>query len=132
MSDSWRPVRYAITHNAKLANAGPAAAWLYLGGLVYAHQQATNGHLNGAIIGSLVAGYGPKQLSTAVQKLLDHGLWEPDPGGFYIHDWDEENEPAERLKQRRQANRDRQATYRHRHPVTPLQSVTVTRDANAK
>lgn len=116
------PMLYEIARNGKLGDAGPAAAWLYVGGLLYAHQHATDGVLPRSVLDTLAVGYSTRTRREAVSKLVDNGLWEHDPEGYYVHDWDQYHAPAETLKDRRNSQNKRKAASRSRsgHTVTSL------------
>lgn len=122
MSDTWMPMLYEISRNGKLGDAGPPAAWLYVGGLLYAHQHATDGVLTRSVLPTLAVGFSTRTLNLAVKNLVDSGLWEHEPDGFYVHDWDEYHAPAEHLKDRRNSQNKRKAASRSRsgHTVTSL------------
>lgn len=108
----------AATH-PKILRAGPVAAWIWQAALCYANRHATNGLIPRA---SLRAVYPSDELSTralnlAAARLVEVGLWELDPDGWRIHDYEDYQREAmrEHIASRRESDRERQR--RHREQV---------------
>lgn len=89
--------------NRKLMRAGFAARGLDEAMMCWSAHGETDGHITEADVAMIAMGHGCKRWQPLVALLLREGRWEPEPGGWLIHDYLEFN-PS---KADREAERER-------------------------
>lgn len=101
------PVIAALTKDAKL---------LYLAGLTHCAEQLSDGNIDGAsvkLVRAMVK-VGPK----AVTELVEAGRWvENGARGYRVHDWQDYNPPAAKVKAEREAARKRMKSKRNPNEI---------------
>lgn len=105
----WVRIDDQLSDHPKIVAAGPDAAWLFITGLCYASRYLTDGFIPEAQVRRLSDIKNP---GAAAKKLVSNGLWDAVEGGYMIHDYLEYNSPADKIKEQRQRNAERQARWR--------------------
>ena len=102
----------ALPSHPKILKAGPEAAWLFVCGLCYCSQHATDGIIPLAALAKLSDSRRPRDLA---KKLVASKLWEDHPDGYRVHDYTDWNPSAEQVKAKRAASSERVRRWRDRH-----------------
>lgn len=118
---SWVRIDDGFTDHPKIARIGPIGAWIQLQALCYCNKNLTDGFVPFGIARSFAgrnqrvdernrvwetgehSGMQGKDMADVdwLQLLCDAGVWEPVPGGYRIHDFDDyQPSKAEVLKER--------------------------------
>ncbi len=112
----WAKLDDGLFNHPKILHAagvikGRHAAGVALGafaaGVLYASDKLTDGFIPQHMVDTWA--YGD---ATVVKALVEAGLWEVCPGGFWIHDWLDWNPSAEEVKAKRKADADRKKSRR--------------------
>lgn len=111
---SW--VRLDVYHlrNPKQRRAGLFGRALWIAGLCYAYAENTDGHIPADVLDLLAAEVQvtQEQAQEAATKLMDVGLWELEPDGWQIHDYEHCQETSGERESRRAQDRERQRRRR--------------------
>lgn len=103
------------THRKHLA-AGPVACWLWVAGLAWANQHATDGAIPAHALPALYpsGALSKIELRRSAAKLVEVGLWEARADGWFIHDYAQYQGEALRSArdERRKWEADRKAKQR--------------------
>lgn len=103
---AWFKVDDALAFNMKAVAAGNEALGLWVRAGSWACQQLTDGFIPLAMVPALGGSDADAEALTAA------GLWHEVAGGWEFHDWDEYQEPSEKVKERRAAARERMRAVR--------------------
>src|SRR3954468_20309536 len=125
---SWVRVDDAFLDHHKFLRVGPDAGLMALAALAWSNRNLTDGHLPRAQIARLIdldgiidehhfgnAYLTPLQIA---QLLADAGLWDPEPGGYCIHNYSEFQPTAAQIQAQRQKTAVRVNQWRQRNGVT--------------
>lgn len=107
---SWARVDDGLFEHPKFADLSDRAKLLYIASLVYG-----NKHLTGGIIppsGLRITKAWARATNKHVAELVLSRLWELVMEGHIVHDWDDYNIPAVKVKAQRQAAKERMARLR--------------------
>jgi hypothetical protein len=117
----WVKLDDGLLDHRKLLEAGHAlgrdgrakALGFYASGLLYTNKHLTDGFLSQAVVDQL---HFVEQPRKAAGVMVAVGLWEAVEGGYRIHDFHDFNPPAEKVFERRKADRERKKRGgRNRH-----------------
>lgn len=103
---AWFKVDDAFALSPKVIAAGNAATGLWVRAGSWCMQQLTDGHVPKDMIPAL--GGKPRD----AQKLVETGLWHPEPGGYRFHDWAEYQPTRTKVQQEREATKQRVEQWR--------------------
>lgn len=102
----WIKLDDRIVRHPKFVQAGPIAAWLWVGGMCYCGNGLTDGFIPRAALHGLAAIPKPERYAAL---LVSSGLWETTEGGWLVHDYHDYQPTREwaekRQEQRREAGR---------------------------
>lgn len=119
---AWFKVDDALAFNMKAVSAGNTALGLWVRAGSWSCQQLTDGFVPEAMVPALSGS------QNDADALVDAGLWHPVAGGFVFHDWDEYQEPSEKVKERRAAARERMREVRANKTRTTTERGSEPRD----
>lgn len=119
---AWFKVDDALAFNMKAVSAGNIALGLWVRAGSWSCQQLTDGFVPEAMVAALGGSH------DEAQALVASGLWHPVPDGFVFHDWDEYQEPSEKVKERRAAARERMRNVRANKSRTDTERSSEPRD----
>lgn len=106
---SWFRVDDQLWGHPKALLAGDRALGLWTRAGSYSMAYLTDGLITRDALRNL------RGSRTDAQRLVDAGLWDPDPEGWRFHDWLSWQPSRDSIETRRAANATRQARYRQRH-----------------
>lgn len=106
---AWVKLDDGFPQHPKVVAADHKAAWLYICGLAYSSAQLTNGVIPRAIVGRLTDIPSERRLSL---KLVDVGLWEHHPDGFWIHDYDKHQRTKAQVERQKAQAAERMRAWR--------------------
>lgn len=99
-----------IRSHPKIVQAGAEAAWLWVCAIDYSRDHLTDGFVPEAALGTLgVFKVAPRKLADV---LVRERLFDVVEGGYHVHDYLDKNDPAEKVKAKRQRDKDRKAAER--------------------
>ena len=107
----WFRVDAAFPEHPKVVEAGGDASWLHLCAMAHACRINSAGFVSEKMLHRLSDRTNPARLA---KVLVDVGLWEPAPGGWKIHDWEQYQLDASEQEQRRQARRTAALVANHK------------------
>lgn len=101
----WFYVDDQLCTHPKAMQAGNAALGLWVRSGSWSMQQLTDGEIPTQMV---------RMLGTTAQakSLVSAGLWTPEGAGYQFHEWQEWQETSEKVKARREANRQRVKRWR--------------------
>lgn len=104
LPDDWfdKPDVMGLSRSARL---------LDVEGRVWSNKALTDGAIPPAALRRMTDS---DNVGSDLQELVEAGLWEVAESGYQIVDWTENQEPADKVRARREAGRERQARYRDR------------------
>lgn len=111
---TWVRIDDRMPHHAKLRDAGEAAGWLWLCGLCWCNAQVTDGHIRASDLPCLYPGrWTAKELAALAARLVELRLWHPEPGGFLVNGYAEEQREAmrDRVEARKEKDRKRKGVH---------------------
>lgn len=125
---TWVRIDDAVATHPKHLAAGPVACWIWVAGLAWANQHASNGAIPAHALHALYPSdwISKADLRRVATKLVDVGLWEKAADGWLIHDYADYQ--AEAMKsardERREWERKRKAAQRaaKKAPAAPSDS----------
>lgn len=103
---AWVRVDTAFARHPKLLALTERQRWVHLAALCWAGEQFTGGVIPAGAL-PMIGGRRPD-----ADRLVEIGLWDRDPGGYRIHDWDVYNADATRGKEVRDADASRRRRWR--------------------
>lgn len=106
----WVKLDDRFFSNPKIEPLSKGAKLLYLAGLTYCAERLTDGRIDphGVKVLKALVDVGPK----AVTELVDAGRWEKENGSYYVHDWQDYNPPAAKVRADRAAAKARMKAAR--------------------
>lgn len=113
---TWVRIDDAVATHPKHLAAGPVACWIWVAGLAWANQHASNGTIPAHALHALYPSdwISKAELRRVATKLVEVGLWEKTADGWLIHDYADYQ--AEAMKtardERREWERKRKAAQR--------------------
>lgn len=107
---AWAKLDDGIFDNPKIVNLSKDAKLLYLVGLVYCAKYLTDGRLTPANVRIVQAVADVNGAS--VEELRSAHLWKPQGGDFLVNDWTEYNPPASKVREAREAAKERMRKLR--------------------
>lgn len=110
---TWVRIEDTFPEHPKIDKAGGDAGWLHVCALAYCNRNETDGFIATDRLSRLSDRRGPKVLAA---KLVDAGLWEIDPEGWWIHDYLHYQPSRASLEQKRVDARERMAKARRSSP----------------
>ncbi len=110
MSGEWTPLATDFFHGPKVRLVGRDAALLYIAGLCYAQHHMTDGVIPAHVLDVLAPAAWVRP--AAHVPLVEHGLWEPVDGGWFVKDWFLWNRSAEEIARRTENERKRKQGWR--------------------
>lgn len=115
---TWIKVYNSLPAHPKIIEAGDRAAWLFICGLCYCNEHATDGKIDRRVLPALAPGVrSPEKLAERLVRVV---LWEATNCGWLVHEYLEFQRSADEIKKHRAAAADRQRRSRSRHAeVTP-------------
>ena len=111
---AWLRIDDRVRTHPKIAEAGPAAAWLWFCGICYCREHLTDGVIPRSVVSSLAMNL-PLPLKHA-ERLCAVGLWHSTAGGYLVHDFLDWNPSRADVETARKADLERK---RNRHGVLP-------------
>lgn len=108
---AWLRIDDRVRTHPKIANAGPAAAWLWFCGVCYCREHLTDGFIPKAVVGSLAMNLSSPFRHAA--RLVEVRLWEDAEGGYQVHDFLDWNPSRADVQNARTSEADRKRTERH-------------------
>lgn len=125
---SWVRLDASWLHNPKVRKAGLFGRALYIAAVLYAYRQNTDGAVDADVLDLLAteAGLTMEQAQEAASRLMEIGLWEREPDGWHIHDYEHCQETSDERESRRAQDRERQRRRRSKVGTTGR----VTRDTD--
>lgn len=102
---AWTRIDDKFYENAKILDAGPLGAHLYIAGLIHCNVKRTDGF----IADCFIAGIGGDAFDSKrfAKKLVENKLWDRVEGGYQVHDFlsfNKSKEEIERLNEARKNN----------------------------
>jgi len=107
---AWLRIDDRVRTHPKIAQAGPAAAWLWFCGICYCREHLTNGFIPKPVVSTLALNL-PSPWRHAA-KLVEVRLWEDALGGYLVHDFLDWNPSKEEVLSLRDRSRDKKRTQR--------------------
>lgn len=111
---AWLRIDDRVRTHPKIAQAGPAAAWLWFCGICYCREHLTDGLIPSAVVPGLALGL--TQASKHAERLVSVGLWHARPEGFEVHDFLDWNPKRSEVESERNKERDRKRKERGHPP----------------
>jgi len=109
-------------------NGSARALALYVAAIGYAREQLTNGFIDDAFVTKFLLDSDAKLVAKALAARKVH-LFHRVRGGYQIHDFDQYNGSADKLKHQRELAKERKRRQRAGQTVeNPVENVPVTRD----
>ncbi|MDQ3573664.1 MAG: hypothetical protein M3404_01885 [Actinomycetota bacterium] len=90
-----------------MVKAGPLAAWLFVCGLTYCSRYLTDGRIPKEQVGRLSD---IPKVQAHVARLLEVGLWHDFTDHYQVHDYEDWQEPAARVLEKRKAAKERRSS----------------------
>lgn len=106
---TWVRIESGFFRHRKVIDLPIAAKLLFLGGLCYAAENSTDGHISRSALRVLAAELDVKPVTTTLEHA---GLWHKQADGWDIHDYLVYQPSAEQERQRRQEHADRMKQWR--------------------
>lgn len=107
---AWLRIDDRVRTHPKIAQAGPAAAWLWFCGVCYCREHLTDGFLPKPVIPTLALNL-PNPWRHAA-RLVEVRLWEDAVGGYLVHDFLDWNPSKAEVLSMRDKERDKKRTQR--------------------
>lgn len=107
---AWLRIDDRVRTHPKIAQAGPAAAWLWFCGICYCREHLTDGDIPKAVVPSLAMNL-PSPWKHAA-RLVDVRLWEQVPDGYRVHDFLKWNPSKADVVKSRQSEVERKRSER--------------------
>lgn len=118
---TWAKIETGYLTNQKLMQLAPPAKLLHLAGILWSHDHETDGWIPEHML-PLLCAHAAASAHDA-QALSSYGLWDPGPGGYWVHDFlkhqdsavtreNEREHARERQRVRRESRRDNQVDSR--------------------
>lgn len=107
---AWLRIDDRVRTHPKIAQAGPAAAWLWFCGICYCREHLTDGFVPKAVVPTLAMNL-PSPWKHAA-RLVEVRLWETASGGYQVHDFLEWNPSREDVMSQRDKERDKKRNQR--------------------
>ena len=82
---AWLRIDDRVRTHPKIAEAGPAAAWLWFCGICYCREHLTDGAIPRSVVSSLAMNL--SQPAKHAARLVAVGLWHDTPNGYSVHDF---------------------------------------------
>ncbi len=109
---AWVKLDDQFANHPKVTAAGGDAAWLYVAGLCYCQSQLTDGVIPEGIVARLTDR--KNAAGKLAAKLVEVGLWEYIGDAYVVHDYGKHNEPAAKIKAKREATKERVNKWREK------------------
>lgn len=107
---AWLRIDDRVRTHPKIAQAGPAAAWLWFCGVCYCREHLTDGFIPESVVSSLAMNLThPKRHA---ERLVAVGLWHRVDGGFAVHDFLDWNPSRSEVMSLRDKERDKKRKQR--------------------
>ncbi|MBW3663553.1 MAG: hypothetical protein KY469_10675 [Actinobacteria bacterium] len=108
----WAKFDDQFTDHPKVVAAGPMAELLAMRAVIHCARYETDGHVQAAQLPRLAVGITSPKRHAA--KLVEAGLWEPDPDGdgWWVHDFLEYHPSSEQQQEKRAEARERMRRVR--------------------
>jgi len=100
---SWALIDDNVPTHPKFLEAGPAACWLWVCGVVYARKH----HTNGAIPRKAISLLGVPSPRALIQRLVAVRLWDETADGWQVHDYQQQYGDDVEAKAKKEAERER-------------------------
>lgn len=107
---AWLRIDDRVRTHPKIAQAGPAAAWLWFCGICYCREHLTDGFLPKPVVPTLALNL-PNPWRHAT-KLVEVRLWEDTVGGYLVHDFLDWNPSKSEVMSQRDKERDKKRNQR--------------------
>jgi hypothetical protein len=104
---SWAKFDDRFPSHLKVLRLSDAAFRLFVTSVCVCCEQLTDGRIDAEVIASLPRAPQGAKLKAAIAELVGAGLWEVDTGGWLVHDFSDWNPPADHVRAKRDAARDR-------------------------
>lgn len=121
---AWLRIDDRVRTHPKIAQAGPAAAWLWFCGICYCREHLTDGFIPKAVVVSLAMNLTSPLKHAA--RLVDVRLWEDVDGGYQVHDFLDWNPSRAEVEANREWGTQRKSLYRNKD----VTSIVRERDAD--
>ena len=103
----WLKMSDDFVNHPRIVGLSDAAFRAWLASLAYAAHWLTDGRVPAEVVTKV-----PRRLRV---EIVAAGLWKPEPdGSVTIHDWTDYNPPANTVRERQAAERERLRRYRQR------------------
>lgn len=108
---AWFKIDDQFPDHRKVASLSDAAFRVHVAGIAYCARGLTDGVVQAEDVPRLVRRY----RKTALQELVECGLWVPTLGNYMIHDYLDWNDSRERVHKKQASAADRRARYDAMH-----------------
>lgn len=107
---AWLRIDDRVRTHPKIAQAGPAAAWLWFCGICYCREHLTDGHIPKPVVSGLALNLPNPQRHAS--RLVAVRLWHEHPDTFEVHDFLDWNPSRASVMSLRDKERDKKRTQR--------------------
>jgi hypothetical protein len=114
---AWLRIDDRVRTHPKVAQAGPAASWLWLCGICYCREHLTDGWIPAQAVATLAMNLTSPKKHAA--RLVTVGLWEQEADGYRVHDFLDWNPAKAEVLSERNRERDKKRQQRQPEPVSP-------------
>lgn len=108
---TWIRLEDTFDQHPKTRMAGAAAIYLHVAALCYSSRCLTDGFVDAALLSGM-AGFSRPQAEKHAARLVEVGLWEKAPNGYWIHDYLEYNRSKQAVQKERDAAKERMQAKR--------------------
>lgn len=108
----WVKLDDSFFEHRKVVAVTPIARLLFLASLAHSAKHLADGVVAEGYLPNIRASAGATRRHMA--ELVSVGLWETHPSGYLIHDWSDYNPPAEKVRAKRAAAKERMNALRSR------------------
>jgi len=98
---AWVRIESSVARHKKFQQAGPAASWLWLCGLLYCQEGLTDGVIPRESLRYL----GVHRALMLSRRLVAAGLWEKQNAGWFVHDYLDFQQDAESVRRLQEVRR---------------------------
>ena len=95
-----------------LKSANSIALWTVCAS--FCGDKMTDGNITTQDLRTVAASTGIKTVQRYADDLVQVGLWDVTENGYRFHDWNQWNEPTEKIRKKADAHRERMDKYRHK------------------
>lgn len=123
----WLKILATITQQRKFIEAGPVAAWLWIGGVGHCRQTNTDGFIPKLVVPGLVPGL--KSPYKHAARLVEVGLWHDAVGGYQVNDYLDWNPSKDEIDELHRKDRDRKRSKQSADPESDRNPIGIRSEA---